>query len=88
MKLKYDFVIQEVAGSFIAVAIGAGSENFKGMIRLNNTAKHIFESIQQGKNQQEIVQSMLEDFDVTEQEAQKATADFLSQLQKSGLLVE
>lgn len=88
MRLKYDFVIQEVAGSFIAVAIGTGSENFKGMIRLNNTAKHIFEFIQQGKNPQEIVQSILENFEVTEQQAQKATDDFLSQLQKSGLLIE
>ena len=35
MKLKYNFVINEVAGSTVAVAVGDDAAKFKGFIKMN-----------------------------------------------------
>lgn len=87
MKLMYEFVIQEVAGSFMAVAVGPGSENFRGMIRLNKTGEHIFRCLMQGADDSSIVSSLLEKFEVTEEQARAATDSFLAKLRESGVLV-
>ena len=35
MKLKYNFVINEVAGSTVAVAVGDDAAKFKGFIKMS-----------------------------------------------------
>lgn len=37
MKLKDGFVLREVAGQTVVIGVGALSEQFHGMIRLNDT---------------------------------------------------
>ena len=41
MKLKYKFVVKEVAGKPVALAVGKDSVRFNGMINLNETGKII-----------------------------------------------
>lgn len=88
MKLVYEFVIQEVAGSYMAVAVGPGSEDFKGMIRLNKTGEHIFRCLMQGADEQSIVSSLQDRFDVTDEQARSATSSFLAKLRESGVLAD
>lgn len=88
MKLAYQFVIQEVAGSYMAVAVGPNAEDFKDMIKLNGTAKHIFTCLQQKKGVEEIVMSMSDVYEVSEPEARKSVESFVSQLRKAGVLVD
>lgn len=86
MKLKYTFIIQEVAGSYIAVAIGEGAKNFKGMIRLNETAKRIFEHIQQGKEKEEIVSALEQEYEANEEDLRKAVNTLTDNLKNENLL--
>lgn len=37
MKIKEGFVLEEVGGSYLAVAVGERAGNFNGMVRLNGT---------------------------------------------------
>ena len=37
MKIKNGFVLEEVGGSYLAVAVGDSAESFNGMVRLNGT---------------------------------------------------
>ena len=41
MKIKKGFVIQEVAGQWVAVATGAAAKEFTGIVKLNATAAHV-----------------------------------------------
>ena len=45
MKLKYEFVIKEIAGNKVAVAVGKDHMAFSGMINLNETAAFFFNSL-------------------------------------------
>ncbi len=59
MKLKYNFELQPIAGTYVAVATGKGSENFHGVIKLNESGAKIFSFIQDGLDDQQILDEML-----------------------------
>lgn len=88
MKLKYNFLIQEVAGIYMAVAIGEGAENFKGMIKMNGTAKRVFELIQQGLSEKDIIATMLEEYEASESDIQKSVDTMVNQLNSQNLIVD
>lgn len=62
------------AGS-VVVATGAAAKKFRGMIMLNDTGKEIWIRLQKGMDQEEIIRSMVEDYEVSEE---KVTADVQS----------
>lgn len=88
MKLKYDFVIQEVADDFVAVAVGDSAADFNGLVRLNGTGKTIFEQLQKGADEDEIVKVMLEKYDTTEEVLKTEVNKFVASLRESGILVD
>ena len=42
MKLKYNFVVQQVADDYVAVTVGKDASSFGGLIRMNKTGAFIF----------------------------------------------
>lgn len=88
MKLKYDFVINDVAGSGVAVPVGTGASDFLGYIKLNETGTYIFKALINGETEKEnIVKGLLKDFtDVTPEQAATAVDDFLKELKEANVL--
>lgn len=41
MRIKDGFVMRKVAGKYVVVATGEASRSFHGMIKLNDTGRHI-----------------------------------------------
>ena len=48
MKIKENYVMREVAGQAIVIAIGEESERFKGMINLNRTGRDVWLYMEKG----------------------------------------
>ena len=86
MKLNYNFVINEVADKFVAVAVGDDLEKFNGFIKLNEAGKFIFEILKNDVTEDEIVAAMLEQYEETEQEIRENVSDFITTLNNSGVL--
>ena len=86
MKLKYDFLIQQVADDFVAVAVGDGATEFNGLVRLNKTGRDIFELLQQGLDENAIVAALFEKYDASEELLREKVQEFTSQLSASGIL--
>ncbi len=42
MRIKSGFVLEEVGGEYLAVAVGARAKEFSGMIRLNSTGAFLW----------------------------------------------
>lgn len=88
MKLKYRFVIREVAGQFVAVAVGRDNEKFNGMVKLNATGAYLMELLNQGDySREELLSAMLDRYEVTEQRAGENLDAFL-QILRDGKLLE
>ena len=48
MKIKSGFVLEEVGGEFLAVAVGELADSFNGMVRLNNTGAFLWNLLTEG----------------------------------------
>ena len=77
MELKYDFVIQEIADRFVAVARDKDTEEVKKVFRLNATGALILQDLQDGKSEEEIVADMTSKFTVEEAQAKEEIDAFL-----------
>ncbi|MBE6708830.1 MAG: PqqD family protein [Ruminococcaceae bacterium] len=88
MKLKYNFVVRNIDGRPVAVAVGKDNAEFNGMIRLNDTGKFIFDLLSVDTTEADIVAGLTDNYEVDKSEAESAVKEFLQKLRDNGLLVE
>lgn len=72
MKIKDDFVLRKVADFYVVVPVNSLTLDFNGVINLNETGAFLFEQLQKGIEKEELVEKMLDEYDVTRE---KASAD-------------
>lgn len=88
MKLKCEFILREVAGEIIVIPVGKTALNFNGMICINAVSAEIWKGLQEEKTKEEILERILEEFEVTYEEAAADLDAFLHQLKENDLLEE
>ena len=86
MKIKEGFVLREVANQAIVIAVGKASESFKGMIKMNQTSKDIWNYIQNGVDVEDIVLEMKKKYDVDETVIRKDVLYIISVLRENNIL--
>lgn len=86
MKLKCEFVLREVVGEMIAIPVGEAAVGFNGMICLNPVGEVIFRGLQAAQTRDEILETILERYDVSREEALEDLDAFLRGLKEKGLL--
>ena len=86
MKIKDGFVLREVAGSYIVVAVGEAVKNFNGIINLNETGAFLWEILAKGATKEELVAKLLEEYDVDEKTATKDVGTFINKLSEAKLV--
>lgn len=77
MKIKEGFMLREVAGSYVVVAVGARSEEFNGMVNLNSTGAFLWQNLEKGADKEGLIQALLNEYEVTEEQAAKDVERFL-----------
>ena len=86
MKIKEGFVLREVANQAIVIAVGKASKSFKGMIKMNQTSKDIWNYIQKGLDVEDIVLEMKKKYDVDETVIRKDVLYIISVLRENNIL--
>ncbi len=87
MKMQEGFVMREVAGQYVVVAVGEASKTFHGMIKLNSTGKDIWEGLEKGLTEEEIVEILVEKYDVQNSDVKNDVQEFLKQMREVGIIV-
>ena len=86
MKIKGEFLVREVAGEIIVIPVGRTALDFNGMICLNAVSAQIWSGLQEDKTREEMVEMILEEFEVSREEAASDLDEFLHQLKENDLL--
>ena len=86
MKLKQEFVLRQVAGEYVLIPIMKKNDSFSGVITLNETGVFIWKLLENGASREEILAALLEEYDVTQEHAEKNLDDFCANLQKLDIL--
>ena len=86
MKLKKDMLLRQVAGNWVAIAVGAASASFSGMLTLNEAGALLWKKLEEGSDEQGLVAALLEEYEVDEPTATADVAKFLQKLRDAGCL--
>lgn len=88
MKLKEGFVLRQVGGSYMVVAVGLQTLDFKGMIRLNETGAFLWKQLADSAcTEESLVDAMTGEYDVDRETAAVGVKAFLQSLKNADLLV-
>ncbi len=86
MKINENFVLREVAGSWVVIPIGEKSVDFNGMMNLNETGVLLWRELEKGATKEELVAAITAEYEVSAEEAAKDIDEFLFTLVKAGCL--
>lgn len=86
MKIKEDFILRKVADSYVVVPVNNMSLDFNGIINLNETGAFLFRILQNGASREELISKMLDEYEVTEQKAEKDIDVFIEKVKDADIL--
>ena len=86
MKIKEGFVLREVAGSYVVVAVGKAVKTFNGVINLNETGAFLWKIMEQGSDAEGLKNAILAEYDVEESIALRDAQKFIDKLTEAGLV--
>ena len=88
MKIKSGFVVRKIANQYMAVPVGARAKELHGMIGLNETAAFLWEQLKEERTEEELVQSLLAEYEVEEEQASRSVKRFHELLKQEGVLAD
>ncbi|MBO7250002.1 MAG: PqqD family protein [Clostridia bacterium] len=86
MKIKAGFVLRELAGQSIVIALGEASKTFNGMIKLNDTGRVIWNMLSEGNEASAIVDKFVAEYDVDRETAERDVNTFIEALRGADIL--
>ncbi|MFQ9515955.1 MAG: PqqD family protein [Eubacterium sp.] len=86
MKIKEGFVLRKMSGKAVVVSVGSASEIFNGMIKLNETGEFLWQQMEDNASESDLVQALLEKYDVSEEIAQNDVKTFIDTLKEPGII--
>ena len=88
MKRKDGFIVRQIAGQNVAVAVGERSKTFHGMIKLNDSGLFIWNLLEKDTDEEKMIAAMLEEYDTDRDTAQCAIRKITGALRDAGILEE
>lgn len=88
MKIKSGFMLREVAGSYVVVAVGDRSHEFIGMVNLNESGAFLWKALERGSDGDALVRALLENYDVSEEQAVADVDKFITIVSENGFVEE
>ena len=86
MKIRSGFVVREIAGQSVVIALGDAGKIFNGLIKLNETGRLIWDMLAKGAEREEIVDALVEAYDVDRAVLAQDCDAFLQRLQENNIL--
>lgn len=84
MKLKENFVLREVADTWVVLPFGAATLDFNGMLTLNETGAVLWRALEQGGDAEALVAALTAEYDVAPEVAAADVEEFLAKLVDAG----
>ena len=85
MKLKNGFILREVAGDIVVVPSGK-TMNLNMMITLNDTAKFLWELMENEISEEQLVEALLNEYEISPEDALIHVKKFDEKLNEYGFL--
>lgn len=88
MKIKEGFIVREISGQSVAMAVGKASKEFHGMIKLNDTGLFIWKQLENDTDEASVVRALTDKYDVDTERACSEAHKFIEVLRSAGFIEE
>ena len=86
MKIKKEFILREIVGDIVLVPINKSTSKFDGLITMNGIGKFIWENIESAKDEEELLQRILDEYEVERDVAKADLDEFLGKLKEIDII--
>lgn len=80
MKIKENFVLRQIADTWAVLPLGSATLSFNGMMTLNETAILLWSKLENGCEREDLIQALLEEYELTEEQAANDVDEFIGKL--------
>ncbi len=88
MKRSKDFIKRKIGTQYVIVAVGAATKKFNGMISVNSTGSFIWDQLEQSKTLDELVNAIVENYEIDAETATAHATQFVNTLKGVGAIAE
>lgn len=86
MKIIKEFILRDIAGECVLVPTGATTQEFNGLITLTDTARFVWENLEKVDSLDDMVNALLEEYEIDEETAKMDAFEFVQQLINAGFV--
>jgi len=86
MKLRKDYVLRRVAGSWVVLPLGKAALDFNGMLTLNESGVMLWHGLEEGKDREALATVLTDEYDVSYQRALSDVDEYLAKLASAGCI--
>lgn len=86
MRITKEFVLREIAGDYIIIPTGKTVFDFNGLITLNEVGVSLWKMLQNEVTFDDLLQGVLDEYDVEPAVAREDIQEFLDQLVNRGII--
>ena len=86
MKIKDGFILREVAGSYLVVAVGNAVKEFGGIVNLNETGAFLWRLLEKSSTEPEMVDALLNEYESIAKPPKKTLRRSLKNLRRQNSL--
>ena len=86
MKIKNNFVLKKIAGSYVVVPVRTRAVDFSGIIKLSESGAFLWKLLEKGADREELIEKMLEEYAVDEATAAADIDRFVAKLREADLI--
>ena len=88
MRIEKNVILREIAGEYILIPTGSMALKYTGVFAVSELGVAIWNLLQQGKEEDEIVDSLLEEYEVDKETLTSDVKEFLQSLRYKELLFD
>lgn len=88
MRIKKDYVLRQVAQTWVVLPLAEETVNFSGMLKLNDSGAKLWKALEQGADAHGLARVLMAEYTVTGEEALADAEAFLQKLIRAGCVDE
>ncbi len=86
MRLKKDYVLRQVAQTWVVLPLAEETVNFSGMMTLNDSGAMLWKVLEQNCSEEALVEALLAEYEVSEEQASADAKAFFHKLVEAGCI--
>lgn len=86
MKIKQDYVLRQVADTWVVLPLGETSVDFHGMLSINESGAMLWKALEQGCTREQLAAVLTREYAVEQQQALEDVDEFIAKLSGIGCI--